>query len=392
VRINRTLLRKALATGLTLAALAPAADARSFTVIHSFSGGADGANPTTDVQFDNLGDLYGTTTQGGASNAGTVYKIAPDGTETVLHSFEGGAKGASPWGGVTIDARTGDLYGTTWGDDIYYDGTSILYRLQRDGTFNVLHVFDDVNDGYGPIGTLIRCPGGTYCGVAQSGAVGGECGTIFKYGGGKFAVLHTFDPYTPPDGCYPSGRLIEDRAGNLYGVTEYGGANNNGTIYRLAFDGTFTVLYSFTGGDDGLNPVGGLARDRDGNLYGTTQGPQYPACGTVFVLSPNGALTTLHSFAGVPDGCVPKGDVVKIGNHLYVTTIAGGGANNGAVIKLSLDGTETILHSFAGVADGGEPWAALTEHTMGGKRLLYSTTYDGGQSCGYCGVVFSTKP
>ena len=227
------------------------------------------------------------------------------------------------------------------------------------------------------------------------------------------SVLHSF---TLADGADPLCTLIFDAAGNLYGTTFFGGAHNQGTVFKLApnSDGTWTesVLLSFTG-PDGAGPSAGLTFDADGNLYGTTNygGPAGCTigtgvmCGVVFKLAPNSDGTwtesVLHSFlTSGADGAGPyAGLTLDAAGNLYGTTVQGGSAactdGCGVVYKLapSLGGTctESVLHSFTGGADGAGPWAGLVFDAAGN---LYGTAIQGGSAActNGCGVVFKLTP
>jgi uncharacterized repeat protein (TIGR03803 family) len=374
---NRLLSCVLLSGAAVLAIPGAVAQAKSYTIIHEFAGGSDGSGPFTPPVLAASGDLYGTTNSGGSAMAGTIYRIAPDGTETVLHSFDGGSGGKIPDGAPVIDPVTGDLYGTTRFGGIG-SGYGILWKLTARGKFEVLHSFDGSRDGKGP-GQLIRDSLGNYYGVAATGGAH-EYGTLYSYGAdGRFTVLHAF---TEKDGADPAGRLIRDRAGNLYGATE-------GAIYKLGPDGTFKVLYAFTGGDDGGGPDGGLARDKAGNLYGTAQAYGAGGYGTAFKLTPRGKFTVLHAFTGKSDGGYPGGDLLRVGNYLYGTAEIGGDrtCSCGLVFKMTLDGKETVLHAFTGgTTDGNTPFAGVTKGKHG---LLYGTTGIGGAN--NLGIVFSIK-
>ncbi len=364
---------------------APAVQAKGYNVIHSFAGApADGDMPRSDVTFDGSGNLYGTTYGGGTSDNGTVFKIAPNGTETLLHSFDGGSGGANPAAGVTIGNSTGDLYGVTFAGGSA--GFGIMYKLTASGTFTVLHTFaGQPNDGRYPQWRMISDARGNLYGVSEAGG-SLDLGTLFKYGaGGTFKILHAFDSTA----YAPTGRLARDRAGNLYGVTGLGGSSTScsghscGTVYRLSPDGTFVILYSFTNNDDGRYPVGGLEIDRAGNLYGTAGYGGAGDYGTVFELPPGGDFTTLYSFNGT-NGASPVGDVLSLGTDLYLATYGGGANGYGTVVKVSSDGTGTVLHNFTG-DHGGSSAAGLVK----GERLLYGTAISGGDN--NHGVVFSVR-
>lgn len=380
---KHALLGATILTAFAVAALAPSTEAQTYNVLHNFSAGTDGLYPFGTLRRDRAGHFYGTTYQGGAYGAGTVYKVAPDGTLTTLYSFSG-TDGSAPESRVEIDFGTGDLYGTTTGGGANGNGT--VWRLAPDGTETVLHSFVSATDGNVPVSGLTRDPQGNSYGVAAFGGAHND-GTLFKMGAdGSFTVLHAFAGGT--DESDPFGRPIRDRAGDLYGTTRYGGAHNQGTIYKIAPDGTESVLYSFSGANDGRDPLGALDRDKAGNLYGAASLGGVSNNGTVFRLAPDGTFTVLHAFTGGNDGYHPQADVVLDSKgNLYSTTFYGGGACNcGTVFKLAPDGTETILHSFTGPpGDGENPNEGLAK---GPYHTLYGTTAYGGAYT-YYGTVFS---
>ncbi|MGH6889093.1 MAG: choice-of-anchor tandem repeat GloVer-containing protein [Rhizomicrobium sp.] len=372
---------------LALAAFAGSAQARGYSVLHNFAGEPnDGSFPYNDVTFDSAGNLYSAANLGGTANAGVIYEIAPNGTEMVLHSFDGGSGGSDPNAGVTLDPSTGNLYGTTTfgGAANCRNGCGVLYELAADGTYTVLHTFDVSTDGEWPVGTLARDRHGDLFGVAGGGGPN-NAGTVFEYSAtGTFSVLHAF---SGSDGFQPVGHLIRDRAGNLYGVTNSGGADQYGTVFKLTPQGSLTTLYSFTAGADGGYPVGGLDRDQSGNLYGVTNlgGNGSTPYGTVYKLTPDGTLTTLYAFTGGNDGSYPEATVLLMRGELYGTTPGGGANQDGVVYEVDpVSGTETVLHAFDGT-DGAGPQAGLAKK----HGQLYGPAAGGGTD--NLGVVFRLK-
>ncbi|HEY3779424.1 MAG TPA: choice-of-anchor tandem repeat GloVer-containing protein [Rhizomicrobium sp.] len=385
---NRKLLRNILLGSVfAFAAFAASAQARSFTVLHSFAGTPnDGSYDYNPVTFDAAGDILGATNLGGTDNDGTIYKITPGKTETVLYSFTGGSEGYDPNAGVTLDPKSGNIYGTTTfgGSGSCRNGCGVLYELAADGTYTVLHTFAVSTDGEWPVGTLLRDKHGNLFGVAGGGGPNNG-GTVFEYSAkGAFTVLHAFG--SSGDGFQPVGNLMRE-AGNLYGVTNSGGTDQYGTVFKLAPDGTLTTLYSFTGGADGGYPTGGIDHDTAGNLYGATNlaGNGTAPYGTVYKLAPDGTLTTLYTFAGGTDGGWPAGSTLLAQGKVYGTTTWGGANEDGVVYEVDpVSGTETVLHSFAG-DDGLIPESGLIK--KGGR--LYGTASGGGAD--NLGVVFSLK-
>ena len=388
-----------LGCGLALATLVPlrTAHARGFSVLYSFNG-SDGAYPTAGLIGDGAGNLYGTTGAGGADNDGVVFKLAPDGTETVLYFFTGGSDGSAPYAGLIMD-KTGNLYSTTYGgggSTNCSNGCGTVFKLAPNGTETGLYSFTGGRDGSGPrAGLIMDKKGNLYSTTFEGGANG--AGVVFKLApDGTETALYSFTGES--DGAYPYASLIMDKKGNLYGTTYDGGitgcgGHGCGVVFRLAPNGTETVLYSFTGGSDGRGPFAGLITDGSGNIYGTTgygggTGCNGPGCGTVFKLAPNGTETLLHIFTGGSDGGYPyAGLIVDKKGSLYSTTSIGGPDNRGVVFKLAPGGTETVLYLLhRGGSGGGHPIAGLI---MDKKGNLYSTTVKGGAD--KHGVVFRLK-
>jgi len=352
---------------------------QTYTVLHSFSG-ADGASPYAGLTLDSAGNLYGTTLQGGAFGAGTVFKLDSAGNESVLHSFTGGADGGSPRAGVILDSAS-NLYGTTANGGASNLGT--VFKLDQSNQETVLHNFGVGHDGRSPWGGLLLDSVGNLYGTTVGGGAY-NWGTIFRVNpNGSETVIRSFTGVA--DGADPRAELIRDSAGNFYGTTLEGGiAPGWGTIFKLDPSGTKTVLYSFAGGN-GRYPWGGLVRDSKGNLYGTTSGGGNRLdYGTVFKLNKFGKKAVLHRFTGGADGYWPVAGLVRDpAGNLYGTTLSGGTSRGGTVFKLDPARTETVLHTFTGRNDGGRPNAGLIQDSAGN---LYGTASEGGTN--NLGVVF----
>lgn len=304
------------------------------SVLYSFAGGSDGAYPDGPLIMDSSGNLYGTTRAGGgSSNFGTVFKLVPNGsggyTESVLHAFTGSSDGQDPVGPLLMDSG-GDLYGTTeFGGGANDYGT--VFRLAPGGggyTESVLYGFAGVNDGANPVSGLIMDKAGNLYGTTAYGGSGSSLayysyGTVFELasngsGGYTESVLYRFTGGS--DGANPFTGLVVDSAGNFYGTTvNGGGSQNDGSVFKLAPNGgggyAESVLHSFGGGGDGVNPSSGLIMDNAGNLYGTTSfGGGSNNSGIVFMLSPNTsggyAESILYSFTAGSDGSLPSGGLI----------------------------------------------------------------------------------
>jgi uncharacterized repeat protein (TIGR03803 family) len=376
------------------------AQAQTLTTLYSFTGGADGGFPNSGLTLDAQGNLYGTTSQGGAHVYGTVYEVTPAGTEKVLYSFRGGGN-AYPTGGLLWDTK-GNLYGVTSG---YHRRNSkscygTVFELTSKGTKKVLYCFKMAANGAYPSGGLVRDTQGNLYGTTGSGGgvTSGDCypngcGTVFEVTPkGKETVLHVFAGQGV-DGAVPRAGLTQDAQGNLYGTTMYDGAYYGGTVFELTASGHYAVLYNFSysGVDDGNDPMAPLLLDAQGNFYGTTGHGGAYGDGTVFELTPTGAETILHSFNHA-DGQLPVAGLIQDAQgNLYGTTAMGGAYGGaygyGTVFEVTLSGTTTVLHSFTGGADGANPEAGLVWDAQGN---LYGTTNDGGAYG--CGTVFKLTP
>ncbi len=338
------------------------------SVIYNFQGGEDGADPVSALIVDKQGALYGTSDTGGGygcygPGCGTVFKLTPNQggwTESVLYRFQGGSDGGSPVAGLLM-TKSGALLGTTYGGG---SGGGVIFELTPSGSTyseKVLHEFSGSPDGLNPAGALVTDANGNLYGTtsaggattcpSQSGLSG--CGTVFELKPSSseysYSAIYTFKGGT--DGIQPWGTLLSGARGALYGLTVVGGAKNKGTAFELAPKGSRyreTARYSF-GGIDGAFPSdsSGLVADGNGNLYGTTANgggahcqKRYDGCGTVFTLSPSGKSFTervLYAFGGsrANDGSRPSGGVL-IDRHrnLLGTTFMGGSSRAGTVFSV----------------------------------------------------------
>jgi uncharacterized repeat protein (TIGR03803 family) len=278
------------------------------------------------------GNFYGTTASGGTSGHGTVFKITPSGTESVLFSFPAG--GSDPYTGL-IQGSDGNFYGTTGAGGSSDDGT--VFKVTAGGTETVLHAFPTAagSDGKTPYAGLIQGSDGNFYGTTYFGGTAGY-GTVFKVTPtGTETVLYSFAGGT--DAANPYAGVIQGRDGNFYGTTYDGGATGHGTVYKITPSGIETVLYSFAGGSDGANPQAGVIQGSDGNFYGATYVGGTSGFGTVFELTPSGTETVLHSFAGSSDGKNPEANLVQdSAGDLYGSTNAGGSSGYGTFFKVAL--------------------------------------------------------
>jgi len=343
-----------------------------YTVLYDFTGGADGGNPLGSLVFDAQGNGYGTASSGGASGVGVVYKLSrptlfgAQAVETVLYSFQGGSDGELPFGNVVFDAA-GNLYGTTSRGGAnhvgcFQSGCGTIYELSptANGPWQetILHAFtDNFGEGAEPRAGLVFDTAGNLYGTTNSGGNNDVCntfnsdgcGTVFelaKNSEGQWK-LTSFD-FNLSDGGRPEAAVTLDGTGNLFGVTTQGGAFNGGTVFSLTQEsGQWKAghLYSFTQANS--QPSGTLALDSAGNLYGTTYQGGANVWGSVFQLVPraNGWTEhTLYSFpvSGTRTGAYPSDGVFIDGSgSLLLTASEGGNINDcspnsgcGTVIEL----------------------------------------------------------
>jgi uncharacterized repeat protein (TIGR03803 family) len=385
-------------------------------VLYTFTGGNDGGDPASQLIFDSSGNAYGTTVVGGSATFGTVFKLTPHATgkwtETVLYSFLGGADGKNPYGGVIMDAK-GNLYGTTvaggsGGLCANGDGCGTIFKLTHSGNTwaeRVLYSFTGGTDGAGPGGGLVFDKKGNLYGTTPDGGDvnGCGCGVVYQLaptrgGGWKQKVIHTFTGGN--DGSTGSlGSLFIDKAGNVYGIAELGGAHAAGTAFKLSLVSgkwKMSTLDEFRGTPHAGFPYGGLISVAAGSLYGTTYYGGANGLGSVFKLTLGStgkwSESVLYSFKTGTDGNSPTSTLVfDAHGNLYGTTSAGGDANgDGTVFKLTpISGgkwKETVVHRFKNSPDGANPYYGLVLDKAGN---LYGTTASGGVSSG---VVFEFTP
>lgn len=306
--------------------------ARVEKVLYSFTGGSDGGYPDSNLVLDSAGNLYGTT------QLNSVFKLTPGGTFTVLHTFTG-PDGSSP-GGTLIRDTNNNLYGTTQYGGA--NGSGTVFEITSTGQQKVLYSFTGGVDGGYPFNGGLVLAGSTLYGTTTSGGAG--YGVIYKLTlKGKESVLYSFLGGT--DGNMPEGNLTRDKNGNLYGTTFWGGASYGsslcplgcGTVFEITPTGTETILHSFTGGTDGSTPNGGVVRDTSGNLYGATPyGGSSCNCGTVYKVTPSGETNLLYSFTGGADGSNPVGALIlDAKSNLYGATYYGGSGGNGVVFRVA---------------------------------------------------------
>jgi len=356
--------------------------AQTLATLVNFNLNTGNAAPTGTLVQGTDGNLYGTTSGNGPFGYGTIFRISPSGTLTTLYHFC--AKGPPctdgyhPLAGL-IQAANGAFYGTTeYGGTTNYGGT--IFKFSSSGLTTLYSFCSQPNctDGEQPYAPLVQAANGEFYGTTgYGGAYGG--GTIFKFSrSGSLTTLHHFCAQPNcADGQYPFAPLVPALDGSLYGTTVFGGTSDWGVVFKFN-SGGLTKLYEFNG-NDGKDPGAGLTFAADGKFYGATAGAAGAAgsdlYGTIFSITPNGVLATLHNFS-YGDGAGPGLLVQGTDGNLYGTTQYGttGASNNGTVFSITPGGTLALLHLFTG-SDGFRPIAGLVQHTNGN---FYGTTISGG--------------
>ena len=308
------------------------------TVLYNFcslSGCTDGQYPYAPLVRDaTTGNLYGTTQYGGTANLGVVFKLSATWKETVLHSFTGAADGALPYGGLFRD-KAGNLYGTTESGGTANLG--VVFKISKAGKETVLHSFTGtVNDGSEPASaSFYMDANGNLFSVTSHGGTANE-GVLYKLSPkGKLTVLHSFTAGTA-DGCYPYGTPAVDAHGNMYGGTGGCGTSNLGVVWKVSKNGAEAILHNFAGASDGQSPLAGVILDAAGNIYGTTNTGGASGFGTAFEVNKNGKFILLHTFTGGTDGKYLYGGLIlDPKGRIYGTTINGGTGGYGTVWRIT---------------------------------------------------------
>jgi uncharacterized repeat protein (TIGR03803 family) len=431
---SRTRAIALLAVLLVATGVARPAQAQTYTVLHSFAAGSDGAVPMPIIR-DAQGTIYGATKFGGIPSCaddtcGTVFKIDSAGNETILYRFEGGENGLGPDAGLVRDGN-GNLFGTTQGNG-FVGGASVVFKVDPNGQQRVLYTANGGDaccldsplavDAQGNLYGMSPYGGNPNCGLAQNNL---GCGTLFEItASGKFKVLHVFKG---TDGIQPEGGVVLDAQGNLYGTTVWGGkltctypgwgeggGKGCGTIYKLEPSGKFTVLHTFTGPKDGSYPLGVII-DSSGNLYGIADSGgdtikktnwEY-GLGTVFKVDTSGTFSVLYTFQPCTNPPCSDG---KVRNSLYASHLTRDSKGNlygieevndcafggGCIFRIDTNGKIADLYDFTQEQSGSPAFYDAMGLVLVSDRDFYGSTPFGGAKepeCfdnigGDCGSVF----
>ncbi|HEY1707049.1 MAG TPA: choice-of-anchor tandem repeat GloVer-containing protein [Rhizomicrobium sp.] len=391
----------AILAGMLIASFAVAtpAEAVKLRTLYSFTGSTDGSEPYASVIRDSAGNLYGTTQGGGVYGRGVVFRVTPEGAESVLHSFNGTRDGGSPRAPLNFD-NAGNVYGTAPSGGDKQCQCGVVFKVTPEEDYNVVRRFQSTYRG-SPLGAPVIDAVGNIYGASGSG--------VYKISpdGRTVTRLHSFSSLAN-NGSDPQYGVVMDSAGNLFGSTIYGGSYGLGIIYKIGTDRTFTILHQIGAGPDRATPNSNLFYANlpmvaeNGDLYGSMEfsGPHTGACngnggcGTVYRLTQSGNEKILYTFTNPQKtGNFPFGQVVRDNaGNLYGA--ANGGPNYcnfgiaspcGVIFKLTPAGVESILYAFHG-PDGAEPISLVIDKA----GHLYGATFFGGTR-GF-GSVFEIDP
>ncbi len=348
------------------------------SVLRPFTGGSDGALPNAGLIQGTDGNFYGTTEVGGTVGYGNVFRITTSGILTALFQFNN-TKGANPLAPLA-QGSDGSFYGTTYDGGTYGNGTA--FKMTSSGSLTTLVSFNGTNNGANPWAGLMQAVDGNYYGTTLGGGTNGGLGTVFKVTpGGAFTTLYSF---SGPDGVFPYAGLLQGADGYLYGESFEGATNGYGAIFRMTATGLLTNIYSFTGGSDGSFPAASLIQGSDGNFYGTTYEGGLYNNGTVFQLTTNGSLTTLVQFDGY-NGANPQSPLIQANNgSFYCTTGSGGvgydgsqGSGNGVIIQISIPLPPHIVSQPTNQTTLAGGPVLFVAPTIGSLPLFYQWQFNG---------------
>jgi len=355
-----------------------------FNTIWNFGYGADGSYPQAGLVLGSDGAFYGTTAYGGPNLHGTVYRVTPQGDETIFSNLNG----TNSYRGTTapvFQGVGGVFYGTTGYAGSYSLGS--VFAISSSGTESTLWSFGNGSDGASPSAGVIQGSDGNLYGTTTIGGAY-NFGAVYRLTpGGVETILWSFG--AGQDGQYPTYALLEGSDGNLYGTTSSGGAYSRGTVFKLTLSGVETVLWSFNY-TDGSGPASALIQATDGNYYGTTIAGGSYGGGTFYRVTSSGVHAVLWNFGSGSDGGGPEGDIVQArdGNFYGTTDFGGLTATSGTIYRIAPDGTETVLWNQGFGLSGAS--VRVFGLTQGPNGYFYGVTASGGSANN--GSVFELMP
>ncbi len=368
-------LDQAASAGAVLTVASVTAPGVALSNLYSFTGSSDGGNPNGLTRETN-GSFYGTTQSGGTNDSGTIFQMTPDGIVTTVYWFNQSGGGAYLPAAALTQGADGDLYGSTEGGGA--NGWGTLFKTTTNGSLATVWTFDYGN-GAEPDQPMILGADGNFYGTTPYGGPS-QYGEVFRLTPNGAMTLPVSFNYV--NGFNPN-KLAQGADGGFYGTTFDGGSHGDGTIFKIAANGAFTTLFSCSYTNGGYLPAAGLAQVPEGDFYGTTyEGGDY-GFGTVFMMTPSGAVTTVYSFTGGNDGGHPAADLIQAGDgNFYGTTMYGGAYDDGTVFRMAPGGAPVTLATFDGY-NGANPETPLVQ---GADGNFYGTTQNGGANGN--GVIF----
>jgi uncharacterized repeat protein (TIGR03803 family) len=360
------------------------AAAQDLTVLHNFTNSPDGAYPYAALIQARDGNFYSTTEYGGVESNGVIFRSTSGGDITAVAqcNIDGVLPAVST--GALLESDDGTFYGVSrLGGPTnlsgYPLGPGTVFRTTTNGVITTFGQFGGVIGSH-PVAAIIRGPDGNFYGTTKAGG-GHSCGAIYKLTAtGSLVEFYDFVDSVNTGSNLFAG-LVLGSNGDLYGATIHGGADNDGTLFKITTNAALTVLLSFNGAN-GAQPYGTLLLANDGNYYGTTYAGGESNLGTVFKMTPDNVVTTLLSFDGI-NGANPYAGLIQgTDGNLYGTTYSGGVSNLGTIFQVTTNGVLSTLLSFEGT-NGANPYAPLMQASDG---CLYGTTVSGGVS--NIGTVF----
>lgn len=372
----------ALATGPAAEAIGTAAT--TYTVLHRFTG-PDGSELRAHLIQATDGNFYGTTETGGTFDQGTVFRMTPAGVVTTLHTFGGGSDGTHPRAAL-YQTKDGLLYGTTSTGGAANLGTVFRLSTAGNAAYVMMHYFSGhtIGDGDMPLSTLMQASDGNLYGMTEYGGAY-DRGSVYKLNTttGAYSVLHSFGAGS--DGYMPLfASFIQLPDGQLYSTTSSGGAYGQGMVFKMSTTGTVSVVHAFTSrAGEGGSADSGVVLGNDGFLYGVTEGGGTTDGGVAFKVNPSGTgFQKIHDFATMAQ---PMGLVQASNGLFYISTYGGGSASGGQALRMTTTGAVTPMHDFVGGTDG---YKAQGKPIQGKDGYLYGTTLTGGNVSGGDGTVY----
>lgn len=370
-----------------LSSVALPASAQTFAVVKAFGTGTDVQSPRGTLAQGQDGILYGTTLKGGSTGDGAAFALTLGGDESIVAGFASGATGTTCNTGLNL-GRDGSFYGTCSGETTPFENGTV-FSVAPHGNIKTLHTFNGTDGKIPEPGRPMQSLNGDFYGMTESGGANGHGTAYMIAADGQLTTLHDFGGAGGGDGSDPSGALTLASDGNFYGTTLNGGALGGGTVFKMTPAGALTILHSFpnTGKKEGRQPTGGVVQGNDGKFYGVTFGGGAEDRGTVYVLKQDGSAKTVHSFSAAENLANPcEGLAISAERSMYGIAAAckNGKCGESGIFEVTAKGQFKSLHNFVPGTDGTMASGGLLLNTNG---ILYGLTEAGGPNGG--GTAYS---